>query len=152
MTDDGSALGETIPAPRTARVIAFAADLVLVPLVLLLGRLYWRAVRMEPGQSPGKRLMGLAVRDAAGGAIPNGRILLRELLGWLMIAGPIIMLIAIPIAEPAENPGGIWAALTAVALIWLAASLLLGSASLLLKDGRGPRDRIFRTVVVAAER
>lgn len=139
---------EIAPAPRGARIAAFLADIALIPLVLLLGRLYWLAVRMEPGQSPGKRLVGLEVRDAAGGAASTGRIFVRELLGWLMIAGPIIMLIAIPIAEPAENPGGVWAALTAVALVWLIVSLLLALSSLAMKGGRGIHDRIFRTVVV----
>lgn len=149
MADIEDPRAEIAPAPRGRRVAAFLADIVLIPLVLLLGRLYWLAVRMEPGQSPGKRLTGLSVRDAAGGAASTGRIFARELLGWLMIAGPIIMLIAIPIAEPAENPGDIWGALTGVALVWLIVSLLLGLSSLAMKDGRGIRDRIFGTAVTA---
>lgn len=149
MTDGETPPAAIAPAPRTARIAAFAADLLLLPLSLLIAPFYWKATEAGPAQSPGKRLAGLAVRDAAGGPISAGRAMLRALLGWLMIAGPIIMLVAIPIAEPADNPGGIWAALTAVAIVWLLASLLLALAALILKDGRGPLDRIFGTVVAA---
>ncbi len=151
MANGEDAQAKIVPAARGPRVAAFLADIVLIPLVLLLGRLYWLAVRMEPGQSPGKRLTGLIVRDAAGGAASTGRIFVRELVGWLMIAGPIIMLIAIPIAEPADNPSDIWGALTGVALVWLIASLLLGLSSLAMKDGRGLHDRIFGTVVTRGD-
>ena len=137
-------------AGRGRRVGAFAAQLLLVPLSLIVGWLIWLG-RLPDGQSPGKSLVGLSVNTTDGKPASTVRVALRELFNWLMIVGPVVMLILIPVLEPNENPGSIWATLTAVALLWLLVSLAGSATMLVLKDGRGVVDRIFGTVVVERE-
>ena len=137
-------------AGRGRRLRAAEADFAIMTLGLVVGWLLWLR-RLPAGQSPGKSLLGLAIHTTDGQPTSAARIAIRGLFNWLMFAGPVLILILVRVLEPSDNPGNIWAVLTAIALVWLIATVLGAATMLVLKGGRGISDRIFGTVVVERE-
>jgi uncharacterized RDD family membrane protein YckC len=112
--------------------------------VFLLRNFYFTWFESRWGASPGKRLLGLRVVDARGGALTTEAVFARNLVREVEVFGPLTVLTA---------PDSIWPGAPAWTLLLAGAWLLvLGALPLFNKDRLRMGDLIAGTLVVRLPR
>jgi len=137
-----AAVGVPLHAAGVTRSLRpVAVNLVGAVLVVLPGTLALAFAESRPaGQTLGKRVFGLCVRDARnGGPLPTGRAVLRNALK-VGLPWSIAHAIVVEVEGPDRQPPALLIGAYVVPAVWIG-SLFLGS-------GRPPYDRAAAAVVI----
>ena len=104
--------GNVVPCSNGRRLGAVLLDGLLFVLTCGIGWLIWSIVLWSQATTPGKKMLGLRIVDAASGAPATmNQMLLRQLVGhWILdsVSGGLVSLVSAVLILVNPNRQGVW--------------------------------------------